>query len=1532
MCFKRAAAVVALWFGLVAFAAPAGAVVVNASGTQSPRVVHPSEHDVALFRLDLANQSLLADTLRSLTFTNETLGAGAQPELDLELGALRLCRDNGNGVYEPGLDAVITTSAASSGQVRYTGLHQTIGGLDNATFFLVADLSTLAHDGDRLDVSIAAASDIQLAMALIVNGTFPISPFGDFTVDGMSAAQIGLHALAAGPITAGTDHNLVFDVTVPANGYAPDVLERVEVVNNGTAQSGVDISRLELFADDGDGAFESTADHKLGAMAFVGGGWLITGMSEPIPTSGLRLFVSADLALFASSARTIHLALPTSPADGLVVSSANDGPVDQPVVQPNDLTISTADRITLDAVPVGPATARPGTAGAMVLHLTAKNDYDTVRSIVHLRVTNATRGTGTITDLDREYQRITLRLDGNGDGSLGTLAEDPQVATGLFTGGRANLDGFDWMLAPGTTQHAFVTADLSTGNAADGDSLSVVLTGPLDVGFQQPSTPAALWPLDSGSRVTVDGLVAAQLFSPSASPKTVGSGDGPVRALELLVPANGYRPDVLSGLRVVNLGTAGTADVAEVRLWRDGGDAVFAGGGDDRDLGALAWDGAGWTSGALSETLAPAIPTRLWISATVAASPADSVTIQLGVPIGGVAVASENDGPLDATVGGSATVLVSNAPLLGSLELDRVESVVGEPVTLHMIVRNRSAETVTGIAPATLAMQGPGSFTVQSGPVPASLDLAPASVDSFVWVLDAASPGLVRVSAAAGGIGQSSGLVRAALNASSDAHHIDEPATSVQVTPTSSMPVAVTRGQHDVTPFSLTFTNPGGIDGAPVRVDRLRVRVEDSDGADLVPASVLAGLFIQSGPDVLARHDSLETSGSNMNVPLQSPQLVSPGSSVTLTVRVDISGTTTAPNFRLVILADSAIAASEAPTNRSLPVQLQSGTFPIRTGPARIVAPASELRIASIPTSPRRASQGQSGVPLVALSCLNPGITGVTSDVRLLSFAMRLRDTTGIVVGRLADLLTRVTVRSSTQTLAVRTVYPVDDSTLVVALTPALSVPPNAPTELDVSGDLTGAAPTGVVVAFVADSASVDARDVNTGDDVPVVLSVPVEGATVRVEARTESLRAHGVPEFGPRTRIGDIAVRAFSLRLRHPGASAVGRIRIDSLIVVSRDAQRHDVAPASVVARFAVRWQGTEIASLSGLPGSGGRTIIALPGPTLEAGDTAVVELTADIAANAPAGLIELSVPAAGVIATDANLGTSVALVAEDGEEFPFGSGLTQLDPPARELRAEFVSGMPVALAADGREVSAGTLRLRSTAAPGTDTIAVDRLVVRGATRGWSPLGIGTGTVDVTGWVGGAMWATSGPLSPDSTTATLVPSNPLRIPPGSTLDMEVRFHTVTSNPPGDLRLGLDSVGVVVRQPASALLQIEVRPEPGVSFPFWSSAGAFGEQNLASSVSNYPNPFAAGRELTQFVYYLSSDARVTVRLVTLQGDLVRVALDRAPRTAGMHDDDSWDGRNGVGSVVRNGVYLAEVVAEYAGGRRDRVLRKVAVAR
>ncbi len=110
---------------------------------------------------------------------------------------------------------------------------------------------------------------------------------------------------------------------------------------------------------------------------------------------------------------------------------------------------------------------------------------------------------------------------------------------------------------------------------------------------------------------------------------------------------------------------------------------------------------------------------------------------------------------------------------------------------------------------------------------------------------------------------------------------------------------------------------------------------------------------------------------------------------------------------------------------------------------------------------------------------------------------------------------------------------------------------------------------------------------------------------------------------------------------------------------------------------------------------------------------------------------------------------------------------------------------------------------------------------------------------------------------------------------------------------------------------------------------------AFVDPNAAGgTVTNYPNPFHPPAEGTTIAYKLDDDATVTVRIFTHGGDLVRsLSFGRGgPGGRTGLNEFAWDGRNGAGTVVSSGGYIALIEAQGVGQTLNVMRRKIAVVR
>jgi hypothetical protein len=1515
---------------VTAFVYPGGVTV---SAAQVPSTVLPGKRDLALSSVNVTNHFPEARTLRSLRITNRTRGAGDADQLDEELGDLALYKDDGDGVLEAGADTLLLPTVALSGSVTFAPLSLVIPSGATARLLVITSQVPLeARDGDSLDVSLEDSTATEFDRSVFYRNGWSLSPPGLFLLDGMAAAQVKVNPVVSANLLAGSVNNPALDIVVPPNGYEADLLQRVAVVNRGSAEAGIDIARVRAWVDDGNGVF-GPPDRLLGDLVYTGDRWQRTGLSEVIPLGGLRLFVTVDLSDLARQGQTVRLAVPYGLDAGLGVQSGNSGPRDLFVENPVDRAISTVDRITFTSAVVPPESVRPGARNVLLHHFIVTNSYSSGRTLTDLVFTNASTGPGTATELDQEIESATLRLDGDGDGTLDDPAVDPPLGTSFFSGGRAVFTGLTAAVPAGAAIHAFLVVDVARNSARDGDALSANVAGPLDVGFLEGTTITAAWPVDSRAHAVIDGMVSTQITNIGAPGVTLGPDDGPNMALNVVVPGNGYEGDRLTNLTVVNLGSASdSTGIAELHLWSDGGDGVFTGaGGDDSDLGTMVLHDNSWTS-AVGDTIFPA-GRRLFVSLLTSSSPSDSVTVRLGIPFGGVEMKSGNDGPLDAPVENAQSIVISTSPLLARIETGSAASTVGQAIVVRMIVRNAGSETVTGISNASLAAHGTAGAVLDNGPAPTSFDLAPGAVDTLVWIYHSTAAGTVQFAGAAQGTGETSGLLRRAVETSSNVHRVYLAAADLALFPVQSMPFNVTRGQTGVVPFSLTLTNGGGTGASDIRFRSFRVRLEDESGTGIVPSSLLTGVAVNEGTNVYLTRSSLETSGSDLDLTLASPILVTSQEPVTISLRLDISDSTTTHAFRLVLADSTSFVAEDATSGAPVTVRRQNGAFPVVSGLARLVADATELRVSSLGGAPARAARGTLDVIVASLRFENPGTSGITSDVQVGTVGVILADSAGTPVATAASYLSRLVLRTEFQTYAARPIRSDDGAGVTLVLSPPLGIPANTPVDVTLAADIADTARIGTFRVLLQPPTSIEARDANSRDSVVVSYEPDsLSGPPVLIEAEARTLRVQGTPLFPSAVLAGERDVPAIRMLLRHADAAGTGRLRLDSLVVQVRDETRASRVPDVYLDRLRVSLDSVEVANLTSLPVTGGQIAVPLGGALIEPGDSRVLSLTVDFSPSAPVSFLELAVGSSGIVAADANTGRDVTVLPEPGSELPLVSGLTHIASPARDLFAGWQSRMPAALALDGREVAVALLTLRNAAPAGAGLIRLDRLRLSASGPTGQPLMLGVAARFLAAYVNGTLWARSDSLGADSTEATLFAATPLDVDAASTATIEIRLVPQPSPSAGAFRLGLFAAGVGVVQPGSALLTVQVSPEAGSAFPFWTQTASFTPASLAESWGNFPNPFAAGRGMTSFVYYLASEARVSLRIRTPRGDGVATLLDHAPRGAGLQQSDGWDGRNGRGDVVRNGIYVAELIVTYANGTTERARRKVAVVR
>ena len=174
----------------------------------------------------------------------------------------------------------------------------------------------------------------------------------------------------------------------------------------------------------------------------------------------------------------------------------------------------------------------------------------------------------------------------------------------------------------------------------------------------------------------------------------------------------------------------------------------------------------------------------------------------------------------------------------------------------------------------------------------------------------------------------------------------------------------------------------------------------------------------------------------------------------------------------------------------------------------------------------------------------------------------------------------------------------------------------------------------------------------------------------------------------------------------------------------------------------------------------------------------------------------------------------------------------------------------------------------------------------------------------------------------------------------GSTID-SIKF-IVDLKPDGELtdfRITLDSTSAItaIDDYSLPLVIADSTGAPASYFGFSSLMAVMVNGSLAESFFNYPNPFGNfSRPQTNFNYYLTEESNVRIIIYTLTGELVRTwEFTKAEypdlTSAGLHQGEKelvWDGTNGMGQPIVNGVYLAFISTDYG----EQASTKIAVVR
>ncbi|MBD3404116.1 hypothetical protein GF420_14590, partial [candidate division GN15 bacterium] len=822
----------------------------------------PGQMTPSLLSVRLTNTYSAPVAIDSFTFTLESLdSAGAsQDELDSQIDSVLLYIRDGIGNNEL-VDSLAASGTISDGAVTVHTSGLTVDGNGgNVAVSLRAQLSLYGpKNNNSIGFIIEGQSDIHCTPAVTIDAAFPLENAKTSYVDAFPAAAVVVNPVASQNLFGGQTDQLVFDFELPRNGYAIDMLTSIRLRNLGTLADDEALSAVTLWADDGSDDF-TVDDAVVGQFTQVGPSWLLDKFSYPLLAETTRFFVTVDISPDDREGGTLQFEIP---ADGISYTSGADGPDDLPVANPEAHVVFQSNRVTAIALPAVSSVVNPGDPDNVLLTLALYNGYvGREQQLDAVTVQNRSISGSDQAFADAQLGQVALYFDADRNR---ILSDDSLVATGYFADGSLQFSGIDISMPPESLSYFFVVADLAE-QALDSDSLAVSIDRTTDFTFASPVLLNGDFPLQSGGYLIVDGSVRRQYRSLALDARTLRPGDTLVPVFAFLPAANGDQLDVLQSLQVDNLQTAGSGDFDQLTLWLDtNADSVWQ--ATDSLLGVMSGDGTSWSITGLAIDISRPAP-ALFVLCDVALLASPGASIQLQVPVNGCQYQSANDGPLDLPLTGDNTFVVSTSGLRISNVPLKTKYSVGQQILVATNVTNVLAQPMDSVFGAAVAAGPVQLDSATAGPVA----LAPGESTTFAFHYTADSVGTAtwQLSAFETTIPDSSAIVSTAEVA------LQAPPSDIPVQLINSIPAAVTKGQTNIFPMSISYQHPGtDATTASVRLDSLVLSVRDGSGVPQSAATAFKRIVLASGYSTLA---ALETVPDQTDILLEftEPVIVDP--------------------------------------------------------------------------------------------------------------------------------------------------------------------------------------------------------------------------------------------------------------------------------------------------------------------------------------------------------------------------------------------------------------------------------------------------------------------------------------------------------------------------------------------------------------------------------------------------------------------------------------------------------------------------------
>jgi hypothetical protein len=766
---------------------------------------------------------------------------------------------------------------------------------------------------------------------------------------------------------------------------------------------------------------------------------------------------------------------------------------------------------------------------------------------------------------------------------------------------------------------------------------------------------------------------------------------------------------------------------------------------------------------------------------------------------------------------------------------------------------------------------------------------------------------------------------------------IQNRAQELHVVHADKMPGFVSTDQDGVEAMTLVLTDVGDALTAPIMVSRLYVHVQDSNGLELSASTVLKSLEITDSGGASVKGTATGLGASKVMINLTAPVIVPADSSVTISVRADIAPVRNSGNhiFRLSIESPDEIYAVDS--NVFSKVNITSTVdFPKNSGYADIQDKATDVTLNNfsplLPAAPLGVLKGQSGVRLFSFQISDTTLS--PSSANALFYGVTMTTYSGGAVQAANNIFKNVFITDASGN-TVGSIAPLTGGTMAVNfLTPIVLASASPAKTLTVYADILPNVLFPDVRVDVDSASDISVKDANSLLEVNKTISPPLPWqagpADIYTAPATDLKVSHDGSTVPTLVGMGQTDVKFMALSFYNNGYAGVADIQVTGITLTVMNQNSVTVSAGSVLETVYVENQKGDV-----IFGKADVTSDSVPGPfyisldqnalDAPASATTTVYISADIPLNAAQGSVKLRLAGDGVDSNSMGLYVTCSAMNSILDPFPMDSALTTITALAFDFKVKHKDLMPVSVSGGQAGIQAMQLQFSS-----ANTVPIKvtglALAVKDGGGALSPANNYLSSmiiVDETGTTIGS--AAAGPSGYVYVTLT-----PLQVTSSSDRSITLLIN-IKNGAQGSFYLELENDTDVNTLPLSS-----VNPMLGDAFGMRTKAVSIKGTDLAGTFHFFPNPFYPGSPdhgQCHVEYYLADASKVTVKIYTMDGRLVRILADRVVKGTGLHYEDTWDGQNGSHEKVNSGIYLCVLkAANSATGVETKLTQKIMVVR